>query len=176
MGQLFLEAWLAPVLQLLIAMVLGAMLFRMRGAAGFRRITGRGKTTADAAWALTMAAITAAPSLWQLLALAAALWLGGRPGWWQSLTLGRCTLDGSTAAQWTRHTARGVFWIAPAAAVAWWVGASPWPLLVAGLLCAPAYEAGWRADGWQHLGGTEWGELLFGATLGAALVVAFKFL
>ena len=175
MAELFFEAWIAQGLQLLIAVVLGAMLFRMRGAAGFQRVTGRGKTTADAAWAVVMAAITG-PGLWQMLALAGALWLGGRPGWWRSLTLGRSTSDGSTAAQWMRHTARGVLWVAPAAALAWWLGASPWPLLVAGLLCAPAYEAGWRADGWQHLGGTEWGELLFGATIGAALVIAFKFL
>jgi len=169
------ELWLAQILHLAIAIVLGAMLFRMRGAAGFQRITGRGKTTADAAWSCAMAAITV-PDPLGMLAIAAALWVGGRPGWWQSITLGRSEADGSLAEQWVRHTARGVLWTAPAALVAAWLGASPWPLLVPGLLCAPAYEAGWRLTGRFSIGGTEWGELFFGAAIGAALVVTFRLL
>ena len=43
-------------------------------------------------------------------------------------------------------------------------------LLVAGALCAPAYLLGWRLGGRLELGGTEWGELIFGAVVGAVLV------
>jgi hypothetical protein len=155
-----------------IGAAVGALLFRMRGAALFQRITGRGKTTADVVYAAGLAAM-AMPGWWQALALAVALWLGGRLGWWRTLTLGRNPEDGPAWRQWLLHTARGVLWTAPAAALAWWCGASPWALLLAGLLCAPAYEVGWRLDGRAGLGGTEWGELFFGAVIGLALVSTF---
>jgi hypothetical protein len=155
-----------------IGAAVGALLFRMRGAALFQRITGRGKTTGDAVYAAGLAAI-AMPGWWQALALAVALWLGGRLGWWRTLTLGRNPEDGPVWQQWLLHTARGVLWTAPAAALAWWLGCSPFALLLAGLLCAPAYEAGWRLDGRGGLGGTEWGECFFGAAIGLALVFTF---
>ena len=160
------------MIELPIGAVVGALLFRMRGAALFRRIIGRGKTTGDAVYAVGLAAV-ALPDWWQVLALVVALWLGGRLGWWRSLTLGRNPADGPVWQQWALHTARGVLWTLPAAVVAWWWGASPWPLLLAGLACAPAYEAGWRLDGRFGLGGTEWGECFFGAAIGAALVFTF---
>ncbi|MFN7341304.1 MAG: hypothetical protein ACK5VI_09530 [Opitutia bacterium] len=156
--------------QMFFGALMGALLFRLRGAAAFHRITGRGKTTADAVWA-TGLAVMAWPGLWETPALAVMLWLGGRPGWWRSLTLGRNPADGPAWRQWTRHTARGLLWTAPAALLAWWLGASPVLLVLAGLACAPAYEAGWRLAGRAGLGGTEWGEYLFGACVGAALLL-----
>jgi len=96
-----------------------------------------------------------------------------RLGWWRTLTLGRNPEDGPAWRQWLLHTARGVLWTAPAAALAWWLGCSPFALLLAGLLCAPAYEAGWRLDRRGGLGGTEWGECFFGAAIGVALAMTF---
>lgn len=160
------------MMHLLLGVIVGGALFRMRGAAIFERVTGRGKTTADAVWAAGLAAL-AMPGWWQAAPLAFAFWLGGRAGWWRSLTLGRNPMDGPVWRQWALHTARGLLWTAPAAALAWWMGASAWPLLLAGLACAPAYEAGWRLEGVARLGGTEWGECFFGAAIGAALVLTF---
>lgn len=161
------------MIDLMLGAMGGALLFRLRGAALFQRITGRGKTTADAIYAGCLAAL-AMPGWWQAAPLALALWLGGRAGWWRSLTLGRNPMDGPVWRQWALHTARGLLWTAPAAALAWWLSASPRPLLLAGLVCAPAYEAGWRLAGLGRLGGTEWGECLFGAAIGAALVITFS--
>lgn len=156
--------------QVIVGALVGALLFRLRGAALFQRITGRGKTTADAVWAFGLA-VMAWPGLWQTAVLAVMLWLGGRAGWWKSLTLGRNPADGPPWQQWARHTARGLLWVAPSAVLAWWLGSSPAFLVLAGLACAPAYEAGWRLAGKGGLGGTEWGECFFGAALGAALVL-----
>lgn len=161
------------MIEITIGAAIGALLFRMRGAALFQRITGRGKTTGDAVYAVGLASVVL-PDWWQALALAVALWLGGRLGWWRTLTLGRNPADGPVLQQWALHTARGVLWTLPAAAVAWWWGAAPWALLLAGLACAPAYEAGWRLHVRGGLGGTEWGECFFGAAIGAALVLTFQ--
>lgn len=160
------------MMHLLLGVIAGGLLFRMRGAAIFERLTGRGKTTADAVYAAGLA-LVAAPVGVLAAALAVALWIGGRPGWWRSLTLGRNPEDGPAWRQWALHTARGVVWTAPAAVLAWWLGASPVPLLVAGLLCGVAYEAGWRLAGRWGLGGTEWGECFFGAAIGGAVVMTF---
>jgi hypothetical protein len=170
-AKLFLGDHLA-LMMLLLGVIAGGLLFRLRGAAIFERLTGRGKTTADAIYAVGLA-LVAAPGWWQGAALALALWSGGRAGWWRSLTLGRNPMDGSVLSQWVRHTARGVLWTAPAAVLAWWLGASPVPLLVAGLLCGVAYEAGWRLAGRWGLGGTEWGECFFGAAIGGAVAMTF---
>jgi hypothetical protein len=153
---------------------LGAVLFRLRGAEIFYRVTGRGKTTADAAWAVLLAVPTLGVVRWEAsVAFAVAFWLGARLGWWKSLTLGRNESDGPAWAQYARHTARGVLWTLPAALVAYAFGMSPIPLLVAGACCTVAYEAGWRLSDVLHwrIGGTEWGEIFFGALIALAIVL-----
>lgn len=165
-------------MEVVILAALGAALFRLRGSELFARIVGRGKTTADAVYAFGLALpFTSSLPWFGVPTLAAALWIGGRLGWWKSLSLGRNPADGTVRAQFTRHTLRGVLWTAPAAMVAFFVGASFVPLLIAGALCAVAYEAGYRLSDmggvFSRLGGTEWGELFFGALIGVALALTF---
>lgn len=165
-------------MEIVILAALGAALFRLRGSELFARVVGRGKTTADVVYAVGLALpFTSSMPWFGVPALAAALWVGGRLGWWKSLSLGRNPADGSVRAQFIRHILRGVLWTAPAAVVAFAVGSSPVPLLVAGALCAAAYEIGYRLSDkggvFVRLGGTEWGELLFGALIGVALALTF---
>lgn len=153
----------------LLGAVVGGIGFRIRGAGEFQAVTGRGATTARiVAWSLPLATMWAAwgpapPGWWAVMA--AALWLGSIAGWWGDLRL----VDARDIAL---HAARGVLWVLPAAAlVALQVALLPaLALLVAGALCAPAYLLGWRLCGRLGLGGTEWGELIFGAVVGAVLV------
>lgn len=157
--------------------LIGAAGFWLRGAALFARATGRGATTARVvAWAVPLAllcwAATPLPGCWAL-ALAVALWLGSLPGWWGSIDLGRN--DGWWARDAALHTARGVLWGAPAAVVLWLAGGAWWWPVLAGLACAPAYEIGWRlrpVGDARRPAATEIGEILFGAAMGAAVLVA----
>lgn len=165
-------------MEVVILAALGAALFRLRGSEMFAKVTGRGKTTADAVYAVGLALpFTSSMPWFGVPALAAALWVGGRLGWWKSLSLGRNPADGDVRGQFIRHTFRGVLWTAPAAVAAVTIGSPPMALLVAGALCAAAYEAGYRLSDrggvFGRLGGTEWGELFFGALIGAALALTF---
>lgn len=165
-------------MEILILAAIGAALFRLRGSDLFARVTGRGKTTADVVYAVGLALLFIfSMPWWGVPALALALWLGGRPGWWKSLSLGRNPVDGSVRAQFVRHTLRGVVWTAPAAAAGLALGASPVPLILAGATCALVYEAGYRLSDrggvFGRFGGTEWGELFFGAMIGVALALTF---
>lgn len=149
--------------------VVGGLGFRIRGAREFQTVTGRGATTARiVAWSLPLATMwavwgPAAPGWWVIMVVA--LWLGSIAGWWGDLRL-------VEARDVALHAARGVLWVLPAAVlVALKVELAPaLALLVAGALCAPAYLLGWRLGGRLELGGTEWGELIFGAVVGAVLV------
>jgi hypothetical protein len=166
------------LMEVIIFAAIGAALFRLRGSESFERVTGRGKTTADAVYAVGLALLFALTMpWWGVLALALALWLGGRPGWWKSLSLGRNPSDGSVSAQFARHTLRGVVWTAPAAVIAFALGASPIPLVLVGAACALVYEVGYRLSDrggvFGRLGGTEWGELFFGAMIGVGLALTF---
>jgi len=165
-------------MEILILAAIGAALFRLRGSEVFECITGRGKTTADAVYAVGLALLfTSSMPWWGVPALALALWLGGRPGWWKSLSLGRNPADGPVRAQFIRHALRGIVWTAPAAAVAFALGASPVPLILAGATCALVYEVGYRLSErggvFDRFGGTEWGELFFGAMIGVGLALTF---
>lgn len=153
--------------------VLGGASFWLRGSAYFEKWVGRGKTTADAVWAAILAALfycVADPMWWQAAALGVALFVGGRPPWWKSLSMCRNPADGDCCwCLWLRHTARGILWTAPAALAAGLMGFDWIALAVAGLLVGPAYEVGWRA--WPQRA-TEVGEVLFGAAIGVAVVLA----
>ena len=155
----------------LLAPVILAVGFRLRGAAEFQRWTGRGATSARlACWAAPVGLIG-----WGLhgewyagAALAAAAWLGSVAGWWGSLDLGRN--EGTWLRDFALHTARGLLWVAPLALAAWLTAGDPVPLLVAGIACGLAYEAGWRASP-RHA--TEIGEAAFGFIVGAAIALTF---
>jgi hypothetical protein len=162
-----------------IVALLGAALFRLRGSAAFARWTGRGKTTADAAFAIVLAVFAWASSeavgdarvdWWETAIVAAALWFGGRLGWWDSLDLGR--VEGTFWRDFLAHSARGALWTAPAAIAVLVLGLGPAVLLLlAGASAGVAYEIGWRipstVPGLRQ--GTEIGEALFGGAIGLAL-------
>ncbi len=167
------------MLELLLASVLGGVTFWLRGSSVFESLTGRGKTTADTVWAFFMGALAVlAGATWYGAAgVAIGLWLGARPGWWQSLSLGRNAADGAEGLQYLRHFARGIVWTLGGAAGAWLGGMSPVPLLVAGLLCVPAYMIGyaWReGHGDPFTNPTAVGEYLFGAGIGVAVVLGLR--
>ena len=144
--------------------------FRLRGAAIFERVTGRGATTAR----IVCFAIPAGLLAWGMgfgwphaLAMGFAAWLGCLPPWWGSLDLGR--QYGGFWQDFALHTLRGLVWTAPMALVVWHVGGAWWWLVLAGLLCGVAYEAANRA---RPTRGTETGEVVFGALIGAGLALA----
>lgn len=159
--------------------LLGAATFWLRGSAKFMEWTGRGKTTADTFWAAVMAVLAfwAGMQWYGAVAVGLGLWLGARPGWWQSLSLGRHAADGAEGLQYLRHAARGMVWVVGGALGAWLGGASYVPLLVAGAMCVPAYVAGYalrEGDGSPYTNPTAVGEMLFGAAIGAAVVLGPK--
>lgn len=154
--------------------VLGGASFWLRGSALFERLTGRGKTTADAVWACTMAALFAAAAAgraewWHPLAVAVGFFVGGRPPWWKSLRLCHDPDEKCCLCVWVRHTLRGFLWVVPAALSLDLLGYEGVWLVAAGGLVGPCYEAGWRT--WPARA-TEVGEVLFGALIGAGIVAA----
>lgn len=153
--------------------------FRLRGAAAFMRWTGRGATTARIfAWALPVGLCAWALGAWwpYAIALGVASWVGCLAPWYGSLDLGRH--EGTWLRDFAMHSFRGVLWTLPMAAVLFAAQFTVWPevgaggwwwLLIAGALCGLLYEAGYRVN---EARGTEIGEVLFGAAIGVALVLA----
>lgn len=170
---------LTILIEVLGGALIGAGMFWLRGSAKFAEWVGRGKTTADLLWAISMGLVAAwAGMKWYgAVAVCLGLWLGARPGWWQSLSLGRNAADGPEGLQYLRHATRGMLWVAGGAFGAWLGGASYVPLLIAGLMCVPAYVAGYalrEGDGSPYTNPTAVGEMLFGAAIGAAVVAGPK--
>jgi hypothetical protein len=167
------DFWLVTALQILAPFVL-ALGFRLRGAAVFQRVTGRGATTARIVcfaipcgligWGLGL------PWHWSL-ALGVAAWLGCLPPWWGSLDLAR--QYGEFREDFLLHTMRGVIWIWPMAVVLAHSGhlEGAYYLTWAGLLCGAVYEAGYRI---REAHGAELGEAFFGFLIGAALVAGIS--
>lgn len=171
---------------ILLGAVLGALLFRLRGWDGLKRLTGRGAFTGRLIWATSMGLLAAgAGASWADAALiGTGLFLGCLAPWWRSLSLGANPADGPALWQYARHAARGLIWPLPAAALlgassaaSWWLfggdplALDPWrPALIlaaSGLACVPAYQIGkWTGGGTAH------GELVFGAAMGADLMLA----
>lgn len=167
------------MLTILVAAIIGGIGFRLRGSAEFQQWTGRGATTARiVCWALPCGIMTAVMldlAWWWALAVGFAAWVGCLPPWWRTLTMGRNPQEGTYAAQAFRHAARGVLWGLPMAVVLGLAGAAWLPMLLASLTCWPAYELGYRisATPWgRRWGGTEYGEALFGAAMGAAIAMS----
>ncbi len=154
----------------------GGALFWLRGSAYFEQLTGRGKTTADAVWAVGLALLTGFFVAWWFPpVLALALWLGGRAPWWGSLSLGRDPRFGSRDAQWARHSLRGLLWVGPTVLALAAVGQVPEALILflVGGLCPVFYEAGYQIDSrWELLEPTEFGEIFFGFAIAMALILA----
>lgn len=164
--------------------VLGAGMFWLRGSSKFEEWTNRGKTTGDLVWAF----VVSAPMLmfldwYNVIGLALALFVGGRAPWWKSIDMGRntTTFDNTTFLHdVVMQTIRGVLWVLPAAAfvffvIDWMADTRALWLLGVGLLCAPAYEFGWRLnplEKWRP-SATEIGELLFGGAIGLGLALTF---
>jgi len=159
------------VIEALLGALLGGVGFRLRGSAWVSLVTGRGATTARIlCWAMPLAALAWVCGLvwWGAVLLALGLWAGCLAPWWDSLDLGR--VDGALARDLAMHAARGVLWAAPAALALLIAGAGLWWIpLAASLACTPAYALGWAV---VPARATEVGEVLFGAALGAAVLVA----
>lgn len=149
----------------------GAILFRIRGG-----LFDLGSTTVGRLiWSVGMAMLVVIASVdWRAIALAPALFVGCVLPWWGSIDMGRN--EGSRALDALLQTARGVLWVIPAVGVILWIDGRLGAALVAvsGLLCAPAYELGWRIPsrvrGFAQ--GAELGEVFFGAAIGAGLAAA----
>lgn len=157
------------ILLAIVAPLILAAGFRLRGDAAFERWTGRGATTARiVCWAIPCGLVAwGLYGLWYVgLAMGVAAFLGAILGWWQSLDLGR--VEGTWLNDFAMHTLRGVLWTLPMAGVAFLGAGSPWPLLVAGALCGVVYEIGWRFKARQ----TEIAEAIFGGVIGVALVAS----
>lgn len=180
---------------LILAALIGGAGFRLRGSQLFHRLTGRGATTARiVVWATPMALIglDGQPDFWPMVLLVLAFWLGAVFPWFQSISLGRrrevklplplmvaiLVPDRFEAFyeenSWRRdavmHALRGMLWVIPPALAMGWLGHDWLPLMLAGLLCVPAYEIGWRVCPKRHA--VELGEVLFGAALGAATALS----
>ena len=155
--------------QWLLAVFGGALLFRIRGGLGGRKL-GTDTTEARAIFALGMG-LTGwwlGRDSWLLLLLSA-WFLSCLPGWFGALGLGHDGTSWAADAGWL--LLRGLMWAAAPALVLWWCGFSPWPLIAAGALCPLAYEVGYRIPlkitGLTQ--GPEIGEATFGALLGAGM-------
>lgn len=152
---------------LLALIPLGAILFRIRG--GWLRLPST--TLGRAVWSVGMTVLPVAVTLnWWLLLLAPALFAGCVLPWWKSIDMGR--MEGDLWVDAALQTARGVLWVLPAALLlAWLYQLAAVPLVVAGLLCAIAYELGWRtpSDVRHFTKGAELGEVYFGGLIGLGL-------
>ena len=96
-----------------------------------------------------------------------------------SIDLGKA--EGTVPQDIAGLTAHGLLGTVLPAALAWWCGGAPVWLVAAGLLSAPAYWLGWTVAGLRGAqwlpnglrGGTEIGEALWGAAVGAGAFLAF---
>jgi len=158
------------ILLVLFLPLLGALLFRVRG--GLFRLPST--TLGRAVWSVGMTVPIVGVTLnWWLLLLAPLLFAGCVLPWWKSIDMGRN--EGSYWVDVAFQTARGVCWVLPAVALMGWqygfIAAAP--LLIAGLLCAPAYELGWRTPSTIPglTRGSEVGEVYFGFLIGLGLAL-----
>lgn len=163
------------MIEALIGALIGAVGFRLRGSALFEQWTGRGATTARiVCWAIPMSIVSLFAVPWYAAPLVGiAFFLGAIPGWYGCLDLGRD--DGKVLRDYAVMLARGIVWTLPAALVYAWAGATPgmYAVALAGALCPLAYTIGWAIPSTKpNLSqGPELGEVVFGAMIGAAVVL-----
>ena len=159
---------------ILFGAVVGGVAFRVRGDRWPNDRFGIGTTGARAIWAAAVGILTL-PWIgwWALLALVGAF-LGSIPGWNGAIDMGR---DGGTAtSDALRGALRGLVWTVPiglALALAGKIEAGA-IVSAAGLLMPLCYELGWRLPtfGRRWLADFAWGEVIFGAVIGASLAGA----
>lgn len=152
------------MIEMLLGAIVGGAGFRIRGWSGFDKLTGRGATTARIVWGGVLALIALLGGLWWPLAPAVVLagWLGCVPGWWGAL-------EPKTPQQYALHALRGFVWVLPLAIIFEAAGALGGVVLLSGAVCGPAYWLGRKV---KPALGTEIGEVLFGAAIGAAVIGA----
>lgn len=172
-----------------LGLILGAILFRIRGGAFGDEIRkyiykGYGATTSRlVVWSLPMTFLLFFSQpyhiWWVYLLFFLAMYLGTIIGWWRSIDMGR--VEGKWLPDFIFQTLRGVLWTLPAAAVMFYVGSisTMISLLIAGALCGVLYELGWRVKLPKSIAeskfdlrtGPELGELFFGAAIGLAITL-----
>lgn len=161
--------------------VWGALWWRLRGSSeddAWIDLPGGGQVAR-----IVCAAAIAAPAALTDPLLALLLWLAlftgmVAAGWGDAMDIGRIAgqrmTDAALMAGW------GLVAVAPAAALAWWWGGAWLWLAVAGLAFGPIYALLWWVSDVRGLpavprlaaGPTEWGEVVAGAMIGAALACA----
>lgn len=154
-----------------VALVIGAVLFRVRGGLlGDYGILGNGTTgISRIIYAASLAAfiVLLTWNLW-LAALAPALFVGCVLPWWGSIDMARD--KGKWFRDFILQSARGLLFTLPAGVVLWWLGYEWWPGLV-GLSAGLLYELGWcipsKVKGLET--GSPIGEALLGAVIGGSL-------
>ena len=162
---------------LVVSTIVGAVGFRLRGGLFNDKIKWGATTARFVGYALPMSIMTYLcfqPVLWSIPIFVVTWWLGTILGWWKSIDMGR--REGSFWTDFALQSIRGsIFAIPTAAALAFLVGLSPALLImvIGGLSCGICYEIGWRlADKKSIMGGTEYGEFIFGGALGATMAIA----
>lgn len=170
----------------------GAFFNRMRGSSEFERATGRGAATARIAVYAVPLGLCAAVGLilgawppttakwWIPVGVAVLAWAGSLMPQ-KGIDMGRSITfvadpDGDgwrVDIDWREWVSdaismlwRGAFWTWPMAVFLCWIdiaGTAGWPLFLGPVMHVLTYEIGWRLHGRHRIGGTEWGEYLFGA-------------
>lgn len=153
--------------------LLGAILFRIRGGLLGDYGAELGTIVSRLAWAIGLASGGALVAWdWLILLIAPGLFVGCVIGWPSSIDMGR------NEGTWLRDALgmlwRGPLWTVPAGATLVLVGyPHGYWFAASGLLCPVCYELGWRVPysaKWA-VDGSAWGEIIFGATIGAALAI-----
>lgn len=166
------------LLVVILATVIGCIGFRVRGGLWNDKVRWGSTTARFVAWSTPMAVITMLglgtnTPLWYIPIFILSWWLGTILGWWKSIDMGR--MEGSWIQDFILQSLRGVLWVLPTV-IAMAVLLQSFPLsliilLVGGLSCGVCYEIGWRMAT-DKVGGTEWGEYIFGAVLGLTTALA----
>jgi len=168
---------------ILFSSILASIGFRLRGGL-FGQQIGWGTTTARfVAWALPMTAITFLTvsdyPWWMIIPTLLTWWLGCILPWWHSLDMGR--MSDTLLRDIAMHSLRGMIWVLPSITlVGVIVGPNPVlaiPLLVS-LLCGPSYVLGYYITEKisNRMGGTEYGEWIFGFLVGLSISASYLML
>jgi hypothetical protein len=162
------------VIEVLFGALVGAVGFRLRGSDLFEQITGYGTTVARiVCWAIPMALLSLFHVPWEyIVVVGAAFYLGAIFPWWGCIDLGHN--DGSALRDYIVMFFRGLIWTVPAGLVVYQFDANAGLILaLSGALCPLAYTIGWatpsKAPNLNQ--GPELGEFIFGAIVGAAVVL-----
>lgn len=167
------------ILQIILAALLGAFAWRVRGGA-WETLLGFPASTqgARAACALALSLPVALGDPTALL-LAPALFLGMvLAGWGKVMDIGR--VSGNRLTETVAMSAWGLIAVFPAIGAVAWTGGEPLALVAAGMAMGPLYALCWWLQGRLAnvpgfaAGPTEWAEAAVGSVLGGALVLSWQ--